>query len=192
MTAQPLSSTAKAGSVPTSGSPNKPLPEAGKPRTVYSIATVKTPKRDVDLFGETTVRIDGALQPDGAPVPMLYLSPYARDAERLARRIIAGLAYADDTQDLHSAEPAPVYTMPDFVEDVDYAAALFLPEDLTQADWPSWSEALLRRIRLAVNARQLADLERANNAGIEQAPQRIRAKLGRALESTYEDVGQGA
>lgn len=187
-----LSSAAKAGSDPISGLPNKPLPEAGTPRMVYSVAKAKTPKRDVDLFGETTIRIDGTPQPDGAPVPMLYLSPYARDAERLARRIIAGLAYADDTQDLHASEVAPIYSMPDFVEDVDYAAALYLPEDLSTADWPAWSEALLRRIRLAVNAEQLAELQRSNKIGMEQAPARLLAKLGRALAATYEDVGQGA
>jgi hypothetical protein len=62
-------------------------------REFYSIVSTGTPKRDIDLFGPTTVRIDGAREPGGAGVPVIYLSAYVDDPDRLAHRLCAALSW---------------------------------------------------------------------------------------------------
>lgn len=163
---------------------------------VYQIAKAQTPRRDIDLFGPTTVRIDRA----GAPV--LYLSAYVEDPDRLATRIVGALAWLDDNQsaqrvadgerdrarDAEDTDPqvvAPAYALPGFVEDVDYTETLTLPEDVTTTDWKAWSEAVLCRIRLATTAGQLAAMEAANAAGLRLCPFRFRTPIGKALNDAY-------
>lgn len=178
---QPLPSTAKAPSAP-----NKPDGEGG-----YVVALAHTPRRDIDLFGPTTVRIDARVAPGDAPgAPLIYLSAFVTNPERLARRIVAALDWAygrapTTTVDAVavSAEPAPaLYTLPEYVEDVEWSERLFLPEDLTTTDWTAWSAALLCRIRLATSSRHTADLLAANADGVKLAPGRIRARIGGALQ----------
>lgn len=182
MSATPLSSSAMAGS-----EPNKTLPGAG---LIYSIAQVQTPGRDVDLFGPVTVRIDGRPAPDAAPFPVLYLSAYVPDPMAFAARVAGALAWLDDTQaetaravqtQPQSVEAAGCYTLPEFVEDVDWSETLFVAEQPEETDWKAWSAAMVRRVRLAVTASQIARLVAANTRGAGLCPPRHRAAYGKAL-----------
>ena len=168
-------------------------------REFYSIVRTGTPKRDIDLFGPTTVRIDGAREPGGAGVPVIYLSAYVDGAEIFAQRLCAALTWLNDTQNL--ANPAPLavqraapqavveevgpYSLPEYIEDVDWSERLFLPEDLTAADWRGWAEAFERRVDLATSDSQLAMLEAENGAGLKACPFRYRSALGRKLQTRY-------
>ncbi|WEK56451.1 MAG: hypothetical protein P0Y52_07750 [Candidatus Brevundimonas phytovorans] len=168
-------------------------------REFYSIVSTGTPKRDIDLFGRTTVRIDGAREPGGAGVPVIYLSAYVDDAEVFAQRLCAALSWLDDRQNLDSPAPPPVqqvatvpveeevgpYSLPEYVEDVDWSERLFLPEDLTATDWRGWAEAFERRVDLAMSDGQLAMLEAENGAGLKACPFRYRGALGRKLQTRY-------
>jgi len=157
---------------------------------VYQIATVQTPRRDIDLFGPTTVRIDRA------GVPILYLSAYVGDADRLGRRIVAGLAWLDDSLEaqVRQQQVAPstvaeatsgVYALPGFVEDIDYAETLALAEDIGATDWKSWSASVVRRIELATTASQVAALQEANTIGLKLCPGRYRVAVGKALNDAW-------
>lgn len=73
------------------------------------------------------------------------------------------------------------YAMPDFVEDVNWCERLILPDDLSTADWPAWSAAMLRRVQLATTARQIADLSGMNSAGLRQCPARYRMRIAQAM-----------
>lgn len=170
----------------------------------FNITTVGTPKRDIDLFGPTTVRIDRRRSEEIAGVPVLYLSAYVADEEAFAQKVLAALAWvtdgtvsaarAGDAPNKPSPEadpqalndPASVYAMPDYVEDVDYAEALFLPADLQEADWKGWSAAILRRIQLATTAHQLAALTTANGVGLKWCPWKQRAEIGKALHDAQQ------
>lgn len=177
---------------------------------LFTVTTVATPKRDVDLFGTTTVRIDRRRSDEIAGVPVLYLSAYVADDPDFVQKVGAALAWvtngsfsaarAGDVPNKPSPEAAPAvtavstadkastpsaYSMPDFVEDVDYADPLFLPDDFQQADWKAWAAAMLRRIQLATTARQLAELTTANAVGMKWCPWKPRAEIGRALTDAY-------
>lgn len=166
--------------------PNKPAAVA---KTYFAVA-VETPRRDVDLFGPTTVRVDAKRDPAGCGVPVLYLSAYVDDPDRMAQRLVAALEWLAD--DRTTAEPksadaaAGVYLLPAYVEDVDFAETLFLPDDLQAADWSSWTTAIERRVSLSTTASQLASLEAANAAGLKACPSRLRARIGAALRAAYE------
>lgn len=179
---------------------------------VFSISQHGTPKRDVDLFGATTVRIDARRDPDSAGVPMLYLSAYVTDPDAFAARVVAALEWVQDgkaapvsdapvsTARAGEAEnnpspeavaPAVSYSMPDFVEDVDWAEHLALADPVDATDWKSWSAAIERRIRLAVTGEQLAAMETANQIGFRMCPPRYRVGIGRQLHSAFvETAGQ--
>lgn len=171
----------------------------------FNITTVGTPKRDIDLFGPTTVRIDRRRSDEIAGVPVLYLSAYVADDEAFAQKVLAALAWvtdgttsaarAGDAPNKPSPEAAAVvandaapgpYTMPDYVEDVDYTEILFLPDDLQAADWKAWSAAVLRRIKLATTASQLAALTSANAIGLKWCTWQQRAEIGKALNDAYQ------
>ncbi len=176
---------------------------------LFTVTTVATPKRDIDLFGPTTVRIDRRRSDEIAGVPVLYLSAYVADDPDFVQKVGAALAWitdgafsaarAGDAPNKPSPEaavaaavpavdetPAPsLYFMPDFVEDVDYGEPLFLPEDFQQADWKAWAAAMLRRIQLATTAGQLAELTTANAVGMKWCPWKPRAEIGRALTDAY-------
>lgn len=169
-------------------------------REFYSIVSTGTPKRDIDLFGPTTVRIDGAREPGGAGVPVIYLSAYVDDAGAFAQRLCAALSWLDDRLNLANPAPPPVqqiaapaaveeevgpYSLPEYVEDVDWSERLFLPEDLTTTDWRGWAEAFERRVDLATSDSQLAMLEAENGAGLKACPFRYRSALGRKLQTRY-------
>jgi len=176
------SSAANAGSVP-----NKPLP--GAP-LIYTSAVVQTPKRDVDLFGTTTVRIDGRPVSGGEPFPVLYLSAYVVDPALLAGRVIAALAWLDDTQGATAAalaanDQAPVYSLPEFVEDVDFSEVLFIAVEPAETDWRGWAAAMVRRVNLATTASQIAELMTANATGAKLCPRREMGGLSKALSDAY-------
>lgn len=181
MAAQPFSA-AKAGPVP-----NKPGPGG---RLAYSATVVTTAKRDVDLFGPATVRIDGRPIVGGDPFPVLYLSAYHSDPAAFAGRVVAALAWADDTQAETAAgmpanDAAPVYTLPDFVEDVDYGAALFIAVEPAETDWKAWATAMVCRVNLATTAAHLTELMSVNAGGVKLCPRREMAGLSRALSDAY-------
>jgi len=181
MTAAP-SSAAKAGPAP-----NKPGP--GR-RLAYSATVVQTPKRDVDLFGAATIRIDGRPIAGGEPFPVLYLSAYHADPAGFAGRVVAALAWADDTQAetgrcMAANDTAPVYSLPEFVEDVDYDEALFIGEEIADTDWRAWVAAMVCRVKLATTAGQLESLLSANATGAKLCPRREMASLGVALSDAY-------
>ena len=178
------SSAAKAGDAP-----NKPSPEGS---ASHVVATAQTPRRDVDLFGPTTVRIDRTAGPDAAGVPILYLSAYVEDPEQLTQRLLAALAWLGEgglvpasVETLTPANDGP-YSLPDFVEDVDYAERLALAEDPAETDWKAWSAAIVRRITLATTAGQLASLEAANAIGLKLCPYQNRAGIAKALREAHE------
>ena len=181
MTAAVLSA-AKDGPVP-----NKP---GSGGRLAYSATVVQTPKRDVDLFGAATVRIDGRPITGGEPFPVLYLSAYHADPAVFAGRVVAALAWADDTQAesgraMAANDPAPVYALPEFVEDVDYSEALFIAVEPAETDWKAWVAAMVRRVKLATTAGQLESLLSANATGSRLCPRREMASLGVALSDAY-------
>jgi hypothetical protein len=167
-------------------------------REFYSIVSGATPKRDIDLFGPTTVRIDGARESGGAGVPVIYLSAYVDDAEVLAQRLCAALTWLNDNQNLANPAPPPVqqaapaaveevgpYSLPEYVEDIDWSERLFLPEDLTTTDWRGWSEAFERRVDLATTEGQIAMLEAENGLGLKACPFNFRRAIGRKLQTRY-------
>ncbi len=167
-------------------------------REYYSIVSTPSLKRDIDLFGPTTVRIDGARVPGGAGVPVLYLSAYVDDAGVFAQRLCAAMTRLNDNQNLANPAPPPVqhaapaaveevgpYSLPEYVEDVDWSERLFLPEDLTATDWRGWSEAFERRVDLATSDSQLAMLEAENGLGLKACPFRFRGPIGRKLQTRY-------
>lgn len=161
---------------------------------VYDVVTAVTPRRDVDLFGATTVRLDRG------GVPVLYLSAYAQDAVVLAKRLVGALAWLDDTQTAQAvhdaekgrpeiaaaAEAACAYTMPAFVEDVDYSDRLTLADKPEDTDWKAWAAAITCRVDLATTASQLAALESANDIGLKLCPGRFRQPISKALRDAYE------
>lgn len=168
-------------------------------REFYSIVSTGSPKRDIDLFGPTTVRIDGAREPGGAGVPIIYLSAYVDDAEVFAQRLCAALTWLNDNQNLANPAPPPVqraappavveevgpYSLPEYVEDVDWSERLFLPEDLTATDWRGWAEAFERRVDLATTEWQIAMLEVENGLGLKACPFNFRRAIGRKLQTRY-------
>lgn len=164
---------------------------------VYIVGRADTPRRDVDLFGPTTVRIDYRAAEGASPVPLLYLSAYVEDPVALTRRIIGALSWLDDTQTVQAVQdprpaapvapaPAPTYAMPNFVEDVDYDERLLVAEDPTQTDWKAWAAAMVRRVKLATTAGQLAALETANAVGMKLCPWRLGGDVVKALRDAYE------
>lgn len=163
--------------------------EAPSPRYHWSVSTAQSPRRDVDLFGPTTFRLDASLEPGGPAVPMLYLSAFVDRPEHFAERVRAALAWVDDTQGKPAAaNDAQAYSLPDFVEDVDWSERLFIPEDIATTDWKGWGAAMLRRIRLATTTEQLHQLTTVNEAATRMAPGGVRAQIGRALACAHQDV----
>ena len=165
-------------------------------REFYSIVSVPTLKRDIDLFGPTTIRIDASRERGGPGVPVLYLSAYVDNPEVLAQRICGALAWLDDTQNLADPRPEPVqhmaaaeevgpYSLPEYVEDVDWSERLVLPEDLTTTDWRGWAEAFERRVDLATTEGQIAMLEAENGLGLKACPFNFRRAIGRKLQTRY-------
>lgn len=157
---------------------------------IYTSAVVQTPKRDVDLFGPTTVRIDGRPVAGGEPFPLLYLSAYVPDPAKLAARIVGALAWLDDTQNATAAanpanDTAPVYSLPEFVEDVDFGAALFVAVEPSETDWKAWAAAMVRRVNLATTAAQITTLMTANAAGTRLCPRPVMGGLSKALSDAY-------
>lgn len=183
MTTAATVSAAKAGPVP-----NKPGSGA---RLAYSATVVQTPMRDVDLFGPATIRIDGRPISGGEAFPVLYLSPYHPDPAAFAGRVVAALAWADDTQAesrpaMAANDAAPTYSLPEFVEDVDYNEALFIAAQPAETDWRAWAAAMVRRANLATTAGQIARLMTANDVGGKLCPRREMADLGRALNAAWD------
>lgn len=163
----------------------------------YSVAKAQTPKRDIDLFGATTVRIDAAVEQGGAAAPVLYLSTFVQDPEAFATRVLAALAWLDDTQvpaaragevANNPSPEAAVYSMPEFFEDVDWSEVLFAPEDLNTTDWKGWADAYLRRVELATSLPQLRDLAEANNRALTACPPAHRVRIGRALSKAFSET----
>ena len=156
--------------------------------TAYVVSTFDTPRRDIDLFGPTTVRIDRA------GVPVLYLSTYVEDPERFSQRVTAALSWIDDTQAAQKAADQaqavaasirPAYTMPEFVEDVEFGDVLPLADEVITTDWRDWSLAVIRRIELATTAEQVAALQDANRNGLHLCPARFRVTVGKALNDAW-------
>lgn len=177
-----VSSAAKAGPAP-----NKPGSGA---RLAYSATVVLTPKRDVDLFGAATVRIDGRPITGGEPFPVLYLSAYHADPAAFAGRVVAALAWADDTQAesgraMAANDTAPVYSLPEFVEDVDFDEVLFIAAQPAETDWKAWAAAMVCRVKLATSAGQIARLMAANDVGGRICPRREMAGLAAVLTDSY-------
>ena len=164
---------------------------------VYTVTTTRTPKRDIDLFGATTVRIDGAPEAGAAGAPVLYLSAFVSDPLAFASRVAAALASIDAAQvpaaragevANNPSPEAAVYSMPEFFEDVDWSEMLFAPEDLNTTDWKSWADAYLRRVELATSLTQLRDLAEANNRALTACPPAHRIKIGRALSKAFSET----
>lgn len=158
----------------------------------YAIVERPTAGRDIDLFGETTVRIDGSREPGAPGVPLIYLSPYVEDRDRFAQRLAAALsgmaqAAAEPRQATLIAPEQEVgpYSLPEYVEDVDWTERLFVPEDVAATDWKGWAEAFERRVDLATSSTQIAQLEETNAAALRLCPGRYRAPLGRKLHARY-------
>ena len=177
----------------------------------FLITTAITPKRDIDLFGETTVMVQSRRDPDSAGVPVLYVSPYVSDPMAFAQRCAAALAWLDGEATFSPParagdapnKPSPeagltpnTYAMPDFAEDVDWSEALHLADPVDDTDWKAWAAAVERRIRLATTGEQLAALEVANPLGFRACPARYRISLGRslfrALQETEGQLGAAA
>lgn len=161
----------------------------------YAIVERPTARRDIDLLGETTVRIDGSREPGGPGVPLIYLSPYVEDRDRFAQRLAAALSQMAPLNapgapiKSAAAEEVSPYSLPDYVEDVDWAERLFVPEDITTTDWKGWAEAFERRVDLATSSVQLVQLEETNIAALRLCPGRFRAPLGRKLHARYIETG---
>lgn len=157
----------------------------------YAIVERTTPRRDIDLFGETTVRIDGSREPGNPGVPLIYLSAYVADRDRFAQRLAAALSWLDETTvEAKRIEVTPEpdvgpYSMPEYVEDVDWTERLFVPEDIATTDWKGWAEAFECRVDLATSSTQIAQLEETNAVALRLCPGRYRAPLGRKLHARY-------
>lgn len=157
----------------------------------FAIIERPTPKRDIDLFGVTTVRIDGSREPGVPGVPLIYLSTYVEDRDRFAQRLAAALSQMEQPSAPPArakAEPeqeAGPYSLPEYVEDVDWTERLFVPEDVNTTDWKGWAEAFERRVDLASSSTQLAMLEETNITALRLCPGRFRAPLGRKLHARY-------
>jgi len=157
----------------------------------YTVTTVPTIKRDIDLFGLTTVRIDQKRSADTVGAPVLYVSAYVEDAAAFAHRVANALncvppvAAAQPVAPDHPTAWAGQYPLPDFVEEVDYEAALFLPENLTEANWKAWAATINRYIELATTAVQLQQMECANVLGLRACPSALRGPIGRKLHARY-------
>lgn len=157
----------------------------------YAIVERPTAKRDIDLFGVTTLRIDGSREPGSPGVPLIYLSPYVEDRDRFAQRLAAALSQMVPLNDTAStiqtkaAEEVSPYAMPKYVEDIDWIERLFVPEDLGAMDWKCWAAAFERRVDLATSSTQLAQLEETNIVALRLCPGRFRAPLGRKLHARY-------
>lgn len=176
----------------------------------YRAVSAPTPKRDIDLFGPTTVRIERSDEQDGPGVPLLYLSAYVQDAERLAQRVCGGLAWLDLAEvlpprselvssALARSEPAAMspattgpYTMPEFVEDVDWSEQLFLPDEIMTTDWKGWAAAFERRVDLAQSSSDLATFEATNVLGLRSCPAHHRVNIGRKLQARYIETADQA
>lgn len=180
MTHQPLSST------------SKPCAASGSVGEVarYTVTSVPTVTRDIDLFGLTTVRIDQRRSPDTVGAPVLYVSAFVDDAQAFAHRVanalncvppVAAPAVADD----HPVAWSGQYPMPDFVEEVNFEAPLYLPENLTETNWKAWAGTINRYIDLATTSTQLQQLEVANVLGLRSCPGNLRAPIGRKLHARY-------
>lgn len=160
---------------------------------LYEVVQTQTPKRDVDLFGTTTVRIDCKREAASSGVPLLYLSAYADDATVLAKRVVAALIWLDGgDQQLNRAvseatttPQAAAYVLPEYVEDVDFSERLPIPEDVAAVDWKAWSAAMERRVSLARSSRQVAALLAANDNALKACPFRFRADLGKAINDAF-------
>lgn len=170
----------------------------------FNITTVGTPPRDVEIFGPTTVRIDRRRTDEIAGVPVLYLSAYVADDASFAEKVVAALAWvtdgtvsaarAGDVPNKPSPEaaavvandPAPsLYTMPEFVEDVDYSERLALADPLTLEAWKGWAGAMTRRVELAQDSLQLAALIAANDYGMKFCPPQLLTTVRKALSDAY-------
>lgn len=157
----------------------------------YAIVERPTPKRDIDLFGVTTFRIDGSREPGGPGVPLIYLSTYVEDHDRFAQRLAAALSQMEQASappPRAKAEPEPEvgpYSLPEYVEDVDWTERLFVPEDVATTDWKGWAEAFECRVDLATSSTQIAQLEETNTVALRLCPGRYRAPLGRKLHARY-------
>lgn len=166
---------------------------------IFTIERVPTIRRDVDLFGATTVRIDARRDAASAGVPMLYLSAFVDDPDGFAQKIVAALAWVMDgraqVSEARAGEvannPSPeasVYSMPDFLEDVDWSEVLHLADPVEDTDWKAWAAAVERRIRLAQTGAQLAAMQTANALGIKACPVRYRAQIGQRLQTAYQET----
>ena len=82
-------------------------------------------------------------------------------------------------------DTVPVYSLPEFVEDVDFDEVLFLAEDLAETDWKAWAGAMVRRVNLATTDGQIRRLMSANAAGATACPRREMGGLARALSDAY-------
>lgn len=178
---QPLLST-KAGC-----GANNPRSEVAR----YTVTSLPTIARDVDLFGVTTVRIDQHRSEGTMGAPVLYVSAYVDDAAAFAHRVanalncVPPLAAPPPVEPDHPTAWAGQYPMPDFVEEVDYEAALYLPENLIETNWKSWAGTINRYIDLATTAHQLQQLECANVLGLRACPGMLRGPIGRKLHARY-------
>lgn len=170
----------------------------------FVITTAITPKRDVDLFGETTVMVQSKRDPDSAGVPVLYVSPYVSDPMAFAQRCAAALAWLDGEATFSPparaeaapnklapeaaapvAPPTTAYAMPDFVEDVDYSESLPLADPMTLDAWKGWAAAMSRRVDLAQDSLQLASLVAANDYGMKFCPPQLLTTVLKALSDAY-------
>ena len=166
---------------------------------IFTIERSPTTRRDIDLFGATTVRIDGKRDQASAGVPLLYLSAYVEDQDAFAQKVIAALAWVTDgkvqVSEARAGEvannPSPeasVYSMPEFVEDVDWSEVLHLADPVDTTDWKGWAAAVERRIRLATTGAQLADMQTANAAGFKACPPRYRVQIGQRILTAYQET----
>lgn len=156
----------------------------------YIVSSVPTIRRDIDLFGVTTVKICQHRSEGTVGAPVLYVSAFVNDAAAFADRVamaLNGEAVVDTppVQSCHPVEWKGQYPMPDYVEEVDYEAALLLPENLTETNWKAWAATLNRYIDLATTAVQLQQMECANVLGLRACPRNLRAPIGLKLHARY-------
>ncbi|PZT99871.1 MAG: hypothetical protein DI624_04145 [Brevundimonas sp.] len=170
----------------------------------FVITTAITPKRDVDLFGVTTVMVQAKRDPASSGVPVLYVSPYVSDPMVFAQRCADALAWLDGETTVSPparagaapnkpapeaaapvASPSAAYAMPEFVEDVDYSERLPLSDPMSLDDWKAWAAAMSRRVELAQDSLQLAALSAANDYGMKFCPPQLMATVRKALNDAY-------
>ena len=167
----------------------------------FVITTAITPKRDVDLFGETTVMVQAKRDSASSGVPVLYVSPYVSDPMSFAQRCAVALAWLDGDATVspparagvvpnkptpEAAAPATAaYTLPDYVEDVDYSERLALADPMTLDAWRGWAGAMTRRVELAQDSLQLAALIAANDYGMKFCPPQLLTTVRKALSDAY-------